>query len=191
MAIENERKLILDTTRSQELISLLKRKRTDGSLNASFYDITQGYLSGSARIRHVVPHYPQPGQCEEHHIFTYKTKVAGSTVEIETEITTHDYHKLFLIAKPIILKTRVKFYQDAYTWDVDFFKQPKSGAVYLAMAEVEMTEFETDTPAIHDILEPYAMRWVDYGDKRFNNKNLANIKKVQGMVKEFIKNEKT
>jgi len=184
MAIENERKLLLDTSRAQELLADFKKKKVE--LSANFYDITQSYLSGSARIRHVVPH----SQAPEQHIFTYKTKVAGSTVEIETEISTHDYHKLFLVAKPVVLKTRVKFFQEAYTWDIDFFKQPKNGSVYLAMAEAEMPEFETETPDIHPVLEPYALRWIDVGDKRFNNKNLANIKKTQVSVRDLLKNEK-
>lgn len=177
MGIENERKILLDTSKSAQLWKDLKSARLEHGVQ--FMDITQGYLSGSARIRHVVPHEPAAGDPRELHIFTYKTKVSGSTVEIETQISVHDYHKLMLIVKPLVLKTRAKICQGDLTWDIDFFKTPKSGQVYLMMAEVEMPEFQTEQPDLHPLLHPYALKWIDLGDKRFNNKNLANIKKVQ------------
>lgn len=178
MGIENERKLLLDVNRSQEII---KHLRSDPHI--AWYDITQGYLSGSCRVRHVVPHVnPIP---DEKFIFTFKTKVRGSTVEIESDISVHDYQKLFLICKPIIVKTRAKIVCGDYTWDVDFLRKPKSGEIYLVMAEVEMPEFEPDVPAPHELLEPYAMKWIDQGDKRFNNRNLSNPKKAAKHVQEL------
>lgn len=177
MGIENERKLLLDVNRSQEII---KRLRSDTTV--TWYDITQGYLSGSCRVRHVVPHVnPIP---DEKFIFTFKTKVRGSTVEIENEISTHDYQKLFLICKPVIVKTRAKIPCAGHHWDVDFLRKPKSGDVYLVMAEAEMPEFATDLPPVHDLLEPYALRWIDQGDKRFNNRNLSNPKKAAKAVQD-------
>lgn len=173
MTIENERKLVLDKSRAPELLTTIRQMGKSGDLE--LFDITQGYLSGSARIRHVVPHKKSS---QEKFIFTYKTKVSGSTVEIETDITSHDYQKLSLVVKPVILKTRAKLQDGVNTWDIDFFKTPKSGNIYLAMAEVEMPEFENELPSIIELLEPYALRWVDLGDKRFNNRNLANPKKV-------------
>jgi hypothetical protein len=41
-----------------------------------------------------------------------------------------------------------------------------------------MPEFETETPDTLDILKPYALKWIENGDKRFNNKNLCNPKQV-------------
>ena len=182
MAIENERKVLLDLTQVNSLLTDLRTHQAQ--FDVQFMDITQGYLNGSSRIRHVVPHNPQGGK-DEYHIFTYKTKVTGNTVEIETEISIHDYHKLFLVVKPVILKTRAKIVDGCMTWDIDFFKTPKSGAIYLAMAEVEMPEFKTDAPPVHQLLEPYALKWIDFGDKRFNNKNLANPNKVQKLLKDL------
>lgn len=75
MGIENERKILLDTRKSDQLWQDLKHRKSE--LAVQFMDITQGYLSGSARVRHVVPHDPDPGSPREHHIFTYKTKVMG------------------------------------------------------------------------------------------------------------------
>lgn len=172
MSVENERKLLLDVNRANELLTQL-RKCPDIQL----FDVTQGYLNGAGRIRHIVPH-KQTQFSSETYLFTYKTRVQGSVVEIETEIGTHDYQKLFLIAKPWLVKTRAKFQQGNYTWDMDFFRTPKQGSIYLCMAEVEMPEFEVDCPDILPILQPYAVQWIENGDKRFNNKNLWNPKKV-------------
>jgi CYTH domain-containing protein len=171
MAIENERKLLLNVHNALDLIQELRKN------NFKFYDITQGYLTGAGRIRHVVPHKPTDVDAETHW-FTYKTKVLGSTVEIECPISTHDYQKLFLTVKPWLLKTRTKIHQGSYNWDIDFFRTAKQGNIYLVMAEVEMPEFETDTPDILDILKPFAVKWIENGDKRFNNKNLSNPKQV-------------
>ena len=177
MPVEHERKLLLRPEKPQELLRYLKTQS-----NVQTVEITQGYISKSARIRHVVPH---SGDAETHW-FTFKTKVTGNTVEIETEITIHDYHKLFLIAKPVIHKTRCKFQEGSNRWDVDFFKNPKSGDIYLSMAEVEMPEFEMDLPAVHPLLESSFWRWIEGNDKRFNNKNLSNLTKVAKTLREMM-----
>lgn len=180
MAIENERKILLDTHKSDQLWQDLKHRKSE--LQVQFMDITQGYLSGSARVRHVVPHDPL---CLDYHIFTYKVKVMGSVCEIETLIDPHIYHKLMLITKPVILKTRAKIVQGDLTWDIDFFKMPKSGSVYFLMAEVEMPEFQTELPSMLDVLSPYMIRWVEVGDKRFNNKSLVHLNKVKKLLKDI------
>jgi CYTH domain-containing protein len=178
MPIEHERKLILNTSQHAQL---MKELRHDASVE--WFDITQAYINNSCRIRHVVPHKMKHDQ--EQFVFTFKTKVRGATVEIETEISVHDYQKLFLISKPVIVKTRAKILCADHHWDVDFLRKPKSGEVYLVMAEAEMPEFATELPEIHELLEPYAMRWIDQGDKRFNNRNLSNPKKAARAVAEI------
>ena len=177
MPVENELKVILH---ADNLAAVLKSFKKNPECKT--YDITQGYLSGSARIRHVVPH---DSTQKEQYLFTYKTKVGGNVVEIETDISLHDYNKLFLIVKPVIHKTRIKYKNNQHTWDIDFFKTPKSGNIYLAMAEVEMPEFEFETPEPLEMLKPYIVKWVDAGDKRFSNKNLWNASKVSQMVREI------
>jgi CYTH domain-containing protein len=181
MGIENERKLLLDVQRADQLFKDLKKAVPE--YGVEFFDITQGYLTGAGRIRHAVPHVPSDSSKEAFY-FTFKTKVRGATVELEQEISTHDYQKLFLIVKPWLIKTRAKIVQGSFTWDIDFFKTPKQGVVYLAIAEVEMPEFETQTPEIHPLLVPYAVRWIDQGDKRFNNKNLSNSNKVNKLLRD-------
>ena len=178
MPVENELKAILHADNLSAMLKFFKQ-----TPECKTYDITQGYLSGSARIRHIIPHDISQ---EEQYLFTYKKAVLGSVVEVETEISLHDYNKLFLIVKPVIHKTRIKYKKDQYTWDIDFFKTPKSGNIYLAMAEVEMPEFEFEIPEPLDMLKPYIVKWVEAGDKRFGNKNLWNAAKVSQMVREII-----
>jgi CYTH domain-containing protein len=176
MPIENERKLLLDSNKAKELLAVLKQ--STAHYNIEFFDITQGYLSNNARIRKKVSHV---SGLDEFY-FTYKKKIGHQTIELEQTISVHDYQKLFLIVKPVIVKTRVKIKDGDITWDVDFFKTPKQGNVYLTMAEAEMPEFETETPPVHPLLEPYALRWIDAGDKRFNNRQLANPKRVKNSL---------
>jgi CYTH domain-containing protein len=179
MPIEHERKLILHTPQHAQLMQQLR-----GDASVEWFDITQAYMSNSCRIRHVVPH--RTNYHTEQFVFTFKTKVRGATVEIESPIDVHDYQKLFLISKPVIVKTRAKITCVDHHWDVDFLRKPKSGEVYLVMAEVEMPEFTTELPDVHKLLEPYALKWIDQGDKRFNNRNLSNPKKAARAVAEIV-----
>jgi CYTH domain-containing protein len=176
MPIENERKLLLKTHSSGELLTNLGQEP-----RAVWSDIVQAYLNNGCRIRHVVPHHLD----DEKFVFTFKTKVRGATVEIERDLSVHDYQKLFLIGKPVIVKTRVSIHMSDLTWDIDFLRRPKSGEIYAVIAEAEMPEFVTGLPPIHPILEPHAVKWIDRDDKRFNNRNLANINKVKKLLKEF------
>jgi CYTH domain-containing protein len=180
--VENELKVILHADNLPALLNAIKKLPESNT-----YDITQGYLSGSTRIRHVVPH---DSSSKEQFLFTFKKSVLGNVVEIETEISVHDYHKLFLIVKPVVHKTRIKYKNGNHTWDIDFFKTPKNGNIYLAMAEVEMSEFEFETPEPLDILKPYIVKWVEVGDKRFSNKNLWNAGKVSQIVREITSAKK-
>jgi len=176
MPIEHERKLLLWMNKPVDVLRSLKALP-----QVTTFDITQGYISKSARIRYLVEHQSQ----NEQHVFTYKVKVAGATVEIEQEISIHDYHKLFLIAKPIIYKTRCKFKDGNNQWDIDFFKTTKSGEIYLVMAEVEMPEFEMELPEPHELIAPYVLKWIEKDDKRFQNRNLGNNKKIAKLLKDI------
>ena len=178
MPIEFERKLLLRTANSTSLIADLQQQA-----EVEWFDIVQAYINNSCRIRHVVPHNLIAEK--EKFVFTFKTKVRGSTVEIEQDISVHDYQKLFLISKPVVVKTRAKIVCGSHTWDIDFLRKPKSGEIYLALAEVEMPEFERQLPSVHPYLEPYAVKWITHGDKRFNNRNLANPKKTAKAVSDL------
>jgi hypothetical protein len=48
-----------------------------------------------------------------------------------------------------------------------------------------MPEFATELPLIHELLSPHAIKWIDQGDKRFNNRNLSNPKKATKAIEEI------
>jgi CYTH domain-containing protein len=181
LPIENERKVILQSDNPPLLLKSLK-----SNSKCETVDITQGYLNKNARIRHVIPH---DFKKTEQHLFTYKAKVDGSVVEIETDITKDDYDKLFSIVNPVIRKTRVKCKNNNHCWDIDFFRTAQTGDIYLVMAEVEMPEFEFEIPEPLDIIAPYVVKWIEKDDRRFGSKNLHNATKVKELVKGFL-NEK-
>lgn len=180
MPIENERKLLLGLSRAQELLTVLKQHI--GQHSIELFDITQGYLSSNARVRQSTPHVTGLDKF----YFTYKKRIGEQTIELEQSISVHDYQKLFLISKPVVVKTRARIDMSGYHWDVDFLRKHKSGEIYIAMAEVEMPEFQNELPPIHPLLEPYALRWIDATDKRFNNRNLANVKRAQRAQQEVL-----
>lgn len=183
MPIENEFKLLLQHAHADQILNSLRS--VPGVI---WSDITQAYVNNSCRIRHVVLHdQTQP----EQFVFTFKTRVRGATVEIEQNISIHDYSKLFLISKPVIVKTRAKIPCVDHHWDVDFLKKAKSGEIYCALAEVELPEFVQQVPEPHDAISPYMISWITQGDKRFNNRNLNNAQKVAKLIKDMCTHDKT
>jgi CYTH domain-containing protein len=177
MSVENERKLLLDLTKVNDLLDILKN-----SSQAQWWDITQSYLPSACRIRHCVPHFPTSLQ-EEHYLFTYKVRVNEQTIEIETTITKDDYEKLKLITWATLHKTRAKIIDDDLTWDIDFFRS--NNEIYLNLAEVEMPEHQLECPVILPILKPYAKVWISPDDSRFNNVQLCNRQIVKQLLNEF------
>lgn len=184
MPIENERKIVLKPGDYKAIITYLKKIP-----GAEAQELTQGYLDGDGRIRNVVFH-DEPNK-DPRYIFTYKTKVAGKTVEIETDISKHDYDKLWSIAKNKLVKTRITIPVEAPRheehWDIDFFSDPITGEFYLGMAEVELPEFIDNYWNMPLWLSDHVLYHVDHGDKRFNSKNLNNVKKVEKLLKEIQK----
>jgi CYTH domain-containing protein len=178
MPIENERKFLL----AVEDPAAFKLELRD-KYNAKLYDITQGYLSGHARVRHFVAW----DKSEETHVFTYKTLVDESVVEIETAISLHDYEKLWTVTKEVIHKTRAKIQDGDVVWEIDFFKCPKRGEIYLVMAEVELPEFQFEPKTLPYFIKDNLLYKVPLNDERFKNKRLQNPKKVRKLLKEIRK----
>jgi len=177
MPIENEVKFILDPVNPEEFLNNLKKIE-----NVHLFDVTQGYLTGHARIRRLVDHITE----EHRHVFTYKTKVSGKTVEIETDITLNDYEKLWDVVQEKIVKTRVVFHDNDHHWDIDFFTNPKTGKYYLIMAECELPEFMTRPARIPDWINNVLLSEIGpLEDAKWKNKKLANPKKVAKQFNEL------
>lgn len=93
MAIENERKYLLDMSSIDEI-----------SINSTTKkQIKQGYLSKRDRIRSVNQNNVIS------YFFTFKKLVDEKLIEIETLISKEDFEKLWTVAKTKIKKTRYMY----------------------------------------------------------------------------------
>lgn len=165
MPIENERKYLLDMSSIDEISTNSITKK----------QIKQGYLSKRARIRstnqdNVISYF-----------FTFKKLVDEKLIEIETLISKEDFKKLWTVAKFKIKKTRYLYEK----WEIDFFY--KKDQLYLAMAEIEMTEDENEPKTIPELIKKYIIYNVPRNNVSFCNINLTK-KKSKKLYKEF-KNE--
>jgi CYTH domain-containing protein len=182
--IENERKYLLCVDPD------IYFKQLKEHLKADCYEIQQGYLSGHARVRHLLRHDTRT----EQYVFTYKKKVAGNIVEIETDIDQADYARLWTVVKNVVYKTRAKIKFEENIWEIDFFKDKRTGSIYFVMAEVELPEDMLEPNSIPEFVQEHLYYKVPLNDPRFKNKNLSNKKKVLkalALVEEELKKKKT
>jgi CYTH domain-containing protein len=167
MPIEHELKFVLDPKNEDSYINRLGEFH-----GVTHYRMIQGYLDGNVRVRKREPVGCQPNLHAEH-FFTYKTKVNGEQVEIETHIDPRDYDRLWSKVDRILMKERVAVPStDGNIWEIDFFKAENHNGSYFIMAEVELEQGEMN-PGIPDFIEECLIHRVELGDKRFNSKNLT------------------
>ena len=127
MPIENERKYILDD-RAGTLERHLAACPGITGLN-----VLQAYVTEDTRIRRFTPLDGGPRE----YVFSFKRKVAGDQIEIETPISREDFRALLPTASISFVKHRFKFAEGDVHWDVDFLKT-RAGSTYFALAEAEM-----------------------------------------------------
>lgn len=119
--------------------------------------IDQIYLKDGARFRRL-----QQGQ-KIKHVFTYKTKIAGKLLEIETPVSQEDFelaeqgkvrelHKIRVIARDP---------HTALVWDVDFLLDANR-QIYFAMAELEREDGDHSPVYLADFLRPHVELAVPY-----------------------------
>ena len=162
MPVENERKFVLHDPHGA-----LERALGDVRPAIPRKAIRQGYLDTvGLRIRR----FDQDGHVS--HIFSYKRPVDGVMVEIEREIDTLDFERLWKLRRESLEKVRFSIPAGDCQWDIDFFKD--AGRTYFALAEVEMPEGREEPPAPPAILAPHIEFLVERGDERFSSKKLAD-----------------
>jgi len=178
MPVENELKFILNLDCLEDIKTELLTYP-----NARKLKIWQGYLTSHARIRHI-----EEGK-NHRYVFTYKLKISGGqTVEIETDISTHDFIKLVEAVNEKIIKDRISIEMGDETWEIDFLKDPKTGNIYLIIAEVEMPEWQYVPTVIPNFISNHLVFPVPKNDKRFNNKQLGSPTEVRKLY-EIVKNK--
>ena len=161
MPIENELKFILDVEDPE------KFQKTIGNLpKAESYEYRQGYLNDNTRIRSI------RGGDTELFVFTYKNKVNGKLIEIETDISESDFNHLWIKITKMITKTRIKVPHGDYIWEVDFIKTPINEC-YLVMVEVEMPDGITDPGVLPPFVADNLLFAVPPDDLRFANTQLT------------------
>ena len=180
MPIENELKFVLDISKLQEIKEELLKIP-----HAEHMKIWQGYIGKYDRIRHI-----QKGKSEKF-LFTFKLKINNQTVEIEKEISSHDFMKLVEAVNEKIVKERISIRIDEETWDVDFLIDPKSGETYLILAEIEMPEWQDSPSHIPHFIDSYVVYNVKKFDKRFNNRQLEKSSETKKLYQSLIKKKET
>jgi CYTH domain-containing protein len=174
--VENELKYILNLDCLEDIKSQLLSYS-----NARKLKIWQGYLTSHARIRHI-----EEGR-ENRYVFTYKLKISGQTVEIETDVSMQDFIKMVEAVEEKIVKERISIKFGEETWEIDFLKDPKSDDIYLIMAEVEMPEWQYAPMSIPNFVSDHLIFSVPKNDKRFNNKQLGDPNKVRKLYESLLK----
>ncbi len=176
MPTEHEYKYLLD--RSEETV-----RRIEGSSVSRTY-IEQAYLASgsglSVRIRHAKKNSHSTWT------LTIKQDVGRRVVEIETELDPRDAKDLWKKCKSHIRKVRHHLHDTkGRLWEVDVFLT-ESGAskdpiCYCVMAEIELPENADRPDDPPDFIREHLVHEVSLGDKRFANKRLWKVDKVNGL----------
>lgn len=137
--------------------------------------IQQGYLTPEARIRSMAN--VQSGVVE--HVFTFKRRVDGDMVEIETLIEKSDFADLWPTCIEKLEKTRFSFSDGDITWDVDIFGGDVY-APYFMMAEAELSTGR-EAPGITQVLEEFFVHFAGV-DKAFSSRALSDRAHAAGLM---------
>jgi len=147
MPLEREHKFVLRA--GKDLFRELMKNVKDSKIEFSVADFRQGYLHKGSRVRHINWRYL--GGYEEEklsahnipaeYVFTYKHKIDGDVVEIETSISPNDFERLWGETTNRLRKTRfssdIPINHHNEHWEIDFFHN-SSDKIYFVMAECEM-----------------------------------------------------
>lgn len=172
MAIENERKYVLD-------VPLPKRFMNQLSENNVSLALKQGYLNDQTRIRETM----ESGRSKYH--FTFKQPVNGQLVEIETEITSLDFRLLWVKVDRVINKVRVVVPHDDLVWEIDFLFEENNQDIYLVMAEVELPDGVEEPSTVPSFISDNLLYMVPRNDYRFFNTRLVQPELVRKTIKDL------
>lgn len=174
MPTENEIKVVLDLSRTSELIDELRTSCV------SIESINQGYLFGehdqAARIR-----LHQVDGEEPYHVFCYKKNVGSRLIEIEQNISERDFSDLWPDATNKLMKIRylISFVygplsDKVSTWEVDVFFTGGSQP-YFCMAEHEMPEGQEEPEYYPEVIRKYLKFLVPKNlSSKFSSRLLSN-----------------
>lgn len=106
---------------------------------------------------------------------TYKHKIDGRVIEIQTKLDERDYRDLSKeTISTIVHKTRYVIPAGALKWEVDFFYASKRTQPYFVLAEIELPERVSRPPLIPNFISDHLILAVSEDDGRFSSKKLAD-----------------
>ncbi len=167
MPTENERKFVLFN--EPIVLSNIAQQAT------RILSIEQAYIQSGKkwnfRIRKTFGiHYDEP----IYHA-TYKHKIGGRVVEIETALDERDYDDLFSQARTVLNKTRYVIPAGSLRWEIDFFYDVRRSNVYFVLAEVELPENVSKPPYIPSIIQDHLLFEVPEDDNNFSSVKLTDM----------------
>lgn len=178
MPTENERKYVIKVGCEADVEDLAVAK----------YEISQGYLIATrgitVRVRKLIPLYGDSGKAG--YFFNLKVSTNGRVIEIDNRLDKRDFSDLWNISLNKLQKFRYEVRHDKMVWELDFFKDYKN-QTYMAIAEIEMPEGQTEPKSIPDIVKKNLLHRVDINDCRFSNKLLGDARYAAELLEEILK----
>lgn len=178
MPTENERKYVL-LNEPVVLSDIAQRAKRILSIEQAYIQSGNGWVF---RIRKTFGiHYDEP----IYHA-TYKHKINGRVIEIETSLDERDYVDLFSQASIVLNKTRYVIPAGSLKWEIDFFYDKKRTNVYFVLAEIELPEKVSRPPYIPDIIQKYLLFEVPEDNNKFSSAKLADMSYAIGKYDKLV-----
>jgi len=196
--IENERKYVL--LRDKAVVDKIIAIAAHGdSIIQSYIQTGEGW---NLRVREIRSHYPDDDYPDDRiydlkypvHTLTYKHRINGEQIEIETNILSEDYEKLRRRALSRLNKIRYKVLHELSTWEIDLFYSGFSDPLpYFILAEIELPPGQIAPESVPPIIADHLLYEVPVENNEFSNTKLCDIQyaeeKYQELLKARIKNE--
>ena len=168
MPTENERKYVL-INEPFVLNEIAKRAKKILSIEQVYIQSGKGW---NFRVRKTFGiHYDDP----VYHA-TYKHKVGGRVIEIQTKLDERDYKDLSKqTISAIVHKTRYVIPIGSLKWEIDFFYIARKTEPYFVLAEIELPEGVARPPSVPNFISDHLILAVPEDDNRFTSKKLADM----------------
>lgn len=181
MPTENERKFVL-INEPKVLDQIAKLAKKILSLEQAYIQFGDDW---NFRVRKTYGiHYPEP----IYHA-TYKHRINGRVVELQSAVEERDYFDLFSVASCILYKTRYVIPAGALKWEVDFFYDYKHTSPYFVLAEIELPEKVSRPPTIPSFIQENLLFEVPADNNDYASVNLGSIEYALKKYGELIRKE--
>lgn len=178
MPTENELKYIIDC--SGEAFMEISQATDE------IYSIDQAYLQSGKGWNVRIRRHFGPRDRDPVYTYTYKQKVNGRIIEIETGIDERDYYDLFGASHERLRKTRYVITDGFLRWEVDWFLHPKTKNHYFSLVEVELPEGVSRPHRIPDIIKKHLLSTEPVANKTFSSRKLSSPEYAAHVYENFL-----